>query len=721
MPIVSTVLRRLPSALDDGDPVGGPGAPGLVPGNRPLFDALIERAPVGVFLTDPDGACLYANACLCELTGVPFAQQLGHGWRKVLHHDDRERVAAAWDEATRAGASLAHDQRYVRPDGTIAWVEMTASAVKGEDGRVVGWAGVCVDVTERRLSDDRYRDLVERARDAIYAADATGAFVAVNRAAEEMTGFSSEELLGMSFFDLIAPEDAERAGTALARSFSGEDVRRIELHLVAKDGRKVFAEVMGRVVEEGGHVVGFEGIARDVTEQRMLQEQLTHQAFHDPLTGLPNRALLLDRLGHALAGAERPDAPIAVILLDLDNFKLVNDSLGHDAGDEILRALAPRLVHAAGAGDTVARMGGDEFGLVLETLHDEREAVAVAERIAAALETPFVVGSGTQRITASTGVVVARSGDEPSAILRNADTALYSAKARKKGGFEFFDDSMSRSVRRELELKNALADALERGRLQVYYQPIVALDDGGVLAVEALARWRHPEWGWVQPSEFIPVAERDGLIVRLDRFVFAEAVRQAVRWQEDSPQALPLGVFVNVCAQQLATDDYVDFVRSTLDAAGLSPAGVGMEVTERVFVDEHEGRVAANLAELVGMGIRLSLDDFGTGYSSLASLERFPFAVLKIDRYFIRSIRTPEAIAPISTAVVGLGRALGLTVIAEGVETETQAEYLRCLGCHAAQGYLYARPQPAEGISALLAGGESEEQPVAELAQASGI
>jgi diguanylate cyclase (GGDEF)-like protein/PAS domain S-box-containing protein len=715
------VLRRLLRDPAGRDPVRRLTGPGLAPGNRPLFDALVEHAPVGAFVTDARGACLYANSRLCELTGVPLEQQLGQGWRKALHPDDAERVAAAWAEAERDGASLAHDQRYVRPDGSLAWVEMTASAIKGDDGRVVGWAGVCVDVTKRRQSDDRYRDLVEHARDAIYRADSDGSFVAVNHAAEEMTGFSREELLGMSFFDLIAPEDAERAGAALARSLSGEDVPRIELHVVTKDGRKVLADVMGRVVEEGGLVVGFEGIARDVTEQRRLQEELTHQAFHDPLTGLPNRALFLDRLGHALAGAERPGAPIAVILLDLDNFKLLNDSLGHDAGDEVLGAIGPRLVHATRAGDTVARLGGDEFALVLETLHDEREAAAVAERIATALEEPFVVGNGTQRVTASTGIVIVRSGDDPSTSLRNAETAMYSAKARRKGGFEFFDDTMGRTVLRELELKNALAETLEGERLQVYYQPIVSLDDGGVLGVEALVRWLHPEWGWVQPSEFIPLAEREGLIVSLGRFVFRKAVSQAASWHEDHPDALPLGVFVNVSALQLATDDYVDFVRDSLDAVGLSPARVGIEITERVFVDEREGRVASNLAELAGMGVRLSLDDFGTGYSALASLERFPFAVLKIDRYFIRSIRTPTPSAPISTAIVGLGRALGLTVIAEGVETEVQADYLRRLGCHAAQGYLYARPQPAEAITALVARGGPGDQRPAELAQAAGL
>jgi diguanylate cyclase (GGDEF)-like protein/PAS domain S-box-containing protein len=689
---------------------------GLAPGNRRLFDALIEQAPVGVFVADTRGACLYANPRLCELTGLPLDEQLGYGWRRALHEDDVERVEAGWAEAMRNGANLAHDQRFVRSDGSIAWVEMTASAVTDDGGGVLGWAGVCVDVTEQRLTDDRYRELVENARDAVYTADVEGNFVSVNRAAEDMSGYNRAELLTMSFFDLVAPEDVEHVQAALARSLSGEDERRIEVRLVAKDGRTLLADVTGRLVQEDGRPLRFEGIARDVTERHELQLQLAHQAFHDALTGLPNRALFLDRLGHAIAGATRPGTHVAVVLLDLDNFKLVNDSLGHDVGDELLAAIAPRLQGAARGADTVARLGGDEFAFVIETLRDDRDVVAVAERIAAAFDEPFAVGADAHRITASLGIALARPEDEPSAILRNADTAMYSAKARKRGSFELFDDGMRGRILRELELKNALADALGNGELQVYYQPIVRLDGGATLALEALARWLHPEWGWVQPSEFIPIAESDGLIVQLGRCMLSEAIRQAAVWRRLHPDAFPLGVFVNVSPRQLATHDYAAFVRDALREHGLPPAALGLEITERVFADEHDARIAANLSELTEMGVRLSLDDFGTGYSALASLKRFPFAALKIDRYFVRAITAPDADAPITTAIVSLGAALGLTVIAEGVETEVQAAFLRRLGCDAAQGYLYARPQPAETISERLRRGEQDRRTLQQVA-----
>lgn len=683
------------------DPRGGLAQLGLAPVNQRLFEALVERAPVGMFVTDADGACLFANTSLCELTGVPLERQLGHGWREALHPEDVARVAASWEVAIRRKTDLSHDQRFVHPDGSVAWVEMTAVPIR-EESRVIGWAGVCVDVTARQLSDDRYRDLVEHARDAIFAVDPLGGIVSVNRAAEELTGYSREELLGMGIFDLIVPEDAEAARVTMASSLGGADESHLALSIVARNGQTVCLDITGRLVTENGVPTRWEAIARDVTEQRRLQEQLAHQAFHDPLTGLPNRALLLDRLSNALARAGRTGGPVAVILLDLDDFKLVNDSLGHESGDRLLRQVAGRLPQALRGGDTAARLGGDEFAFVFDRLGDEREVVAVAERILAELQAPFDLGATTQEVTASLGIVVAHPGEAPSTILRNADMAMYSAKASNKGGFEIFDDGMRRRLLRELELKNALAEAIRTEQLQVHYQPIVALDTGRVLAFEALARWRHPKLGWIQPNEFIPVAEANGLIAPLGRIVLAQAARQAALWDRRHPGALPLGVFVNVSPAELATPGYATGLRATLTELHLPPARLGIEVTERTFLDDHDDDIAQNLAQLTAMGVRLSLDDFGTGYASLASLNRFPFATVKIDRYFLRTIGDTADAAPFSNAIVRLGNALGLTVIAEGVETAVQADYLRSVGCHAAQGYLYGRPQPAAAISSEL-------------------
>ena len=675
---------------------------GIAADGEAFVRALAARAPVGVFLADRLGNCLYANDRMRELTGLQLAQMLGTGWREALHPDEAGSILTGWAAAIRGGSAFVQAQRYVRPRGDVVWVEKTVSPIHNAEGDLTGWAGVCVDVTDRHESEKRYHDLVENARDAIYTADPTGRLLSANRAAEEVSGYSREELLGMSLFDLIAPEELERAGELLARALAGFGGETIEMELLAKDGHRIWAEARYRAVGENGQIVRFEGIARETTERHTLQEQLSHQAFHDQLTGLPNRALLVDRLGHALAGAERLGKRVAVMLLDLDNFKLVNDSLGHDVGDSLLGAIAPRLLESVRTGDTVARLGGDEFAFVVESFRDERELADLAKRIVDAFERPFEAGGGVHRVTASLGIAVAHGGETAAGVLRNADTAMYSAKAARRGGFELFDDGMRRRLVRELELRDGLADAIEKEALELYFQPILSLADGGVLALEALVRWPHPEWGWVQPTEFIPVAESDRLIVSLGRFVLGQAIARAADWHACYPGALPLGVFVNVSPTELAAPDFVHFVASTLETHGLASDRLGIEVTERVFIGERDRQAGDSLAALAEMGVRISLDDFGTGYSALASLKRFPFTALKIDRFFIRAIRGPEDEAPISRAIVSLGRSLGLTVIAEGVETAVQAERLRRLGCDAAQGFHFARPQPAAAVAAYL-------------------
>ncbi len=444
-------------------------------------------------------------------------------------------------------------------------------------------------------------------------------------------------------------------------------------------------------------------MVNEKTEQLQDQAlQFRHQAFHDPLTGLPNRALFHDRLGQALTRAERAGSQVAVMLLDLDNFKLVNDSLGHEIGDDVLIAIGSRLSEVIRAGDTVVRLGGDEFAVVVEPFRDEHELVAVAQRILSVFAKPVVVGSRLQPVTASLGIALGKRGDTPEVLLRSADTAMYRAKETRRGSFELFDEVMRSRVLRELEVRNALAEALRHQDLQVYFQPIVSLTTGEVLSIEALVRWLHPQWGWVAPNEFIPLAETDGLIISLGQYVLTETARQAARWRDRYPEAIPLGVFVNVSPRQLAQPNFVASYTHTLHEHGLTPQQLGLEITERVFIDKRDVVIAQNLAELARIGARLSLDDFGTGYSALASLKRFPFTTLKIDRSFIRSIHTPTDTAPISTAIVTVGKALGLTVIAEGVENQVQADYLRQLGCDAAQGFHYLRPQPAKQLTAYL-------------------
>ena len=435
---------------------------------------------------------------------------------------------------------------------------------------------------------------------------------------------------------------------------------------------------------------------------RLLQERLRHLAFHDPLTGLPNRALFFDHVAHALARAERSGRQVAVIMLDLDDFKLLNDSLGHRAGDELLVALSPCLERVLRGGDTVARLGGDEFAFLLEDLDNEQEAVAIAIRISSSIANVQPTSLTGQRVKASLGIALASPDETPESLVRNADTAMYRAKASNRGSWALFDEPTRARVCRDFHLERGLERALDQDELVLHYQPIVSVTDGHMLAVEALLRWRHPDFGWVQPNELIPIAERSGLIIPVGHTVLTQAARQAAAWRNSHAEGLPLGVYVNLSPRELSDPGFIPFLTRTLREQGTLPRDLGIEVTERAILDANDSTLRSNVRSLAKLGVRLSLDDFGTGYSSLAALEQFPFTTVKIDKLFIRAIRDTNSPAPMATAMTALAHSLDLKVIAEGVETQAQAERLRVLGCDAAQGFHFARPKPASHLDDLL-------------------
>jgi diguanylate cyclase (GGDEF)-like protein len=416
---------------------------------------------------------------------------------------------------------------------------------------------------------------------------------------------------------------------------------------------------------------------------------------------MPNRTLLFDRIEQALARSVRNQSAVTVMLLDVDEFKQVNDSQGHAAGDELLVELAARFRAVLREGETIARLGGDEFALVAEGLSGQAETVALAERALSVFSKPFTISGARPEMTASLGIVVAGAEETSENLLRDADTAMYRVKTAGKGGFAFFDIAMREELVQQLTLRRDLAEALRESRFQVHYQPIFGLADNELLAVEALVRWPRGD-GFVPPDSFIPLAEETGLIVPIGRFVLAEAAQQLARWREQNPFALPRGVFVNVSAAELGERSFAPFLAETLREHGLSTSDLALELTERAFIDSGDEAVAWNLDTLATSGVRLVLDDFGTGFSSLSMLERFPLNALKIDRSFIQAINEPGDEAPITKAIVSLGHAMGMGVIAEGVETDTQLDYLRDLDCPAAQGFNLARPQRASAISRLI-------------------
>ncbi|MGH2962934.1 MAG: putative bifunctional diguanylate cyclase/phosphodiesterase [Solirubrobacterales bacterium] len=436
-------------------------------------------------------------------------------------------------------------------------------------------------------------------------------------------------------------------------------------------------------------------------ERRNEEEEAHHRALHDHLTGLPNRTLFEDRLGRALAEQERRGSSVAVIFLDIDYFKLVNDSLGHPAGDELLRAVAPRLKQALRPGDTVARFGGDEFGVLLEDISNERDATRVAERIAIALSPPFVVQEREHFVTASAGIAIGGAGQRPEALIRDADAAMYRAKERGRARYEIFDEVMRLRVAKRLRIENELRSAIDREELRVHYQPVVSLASGRIAGAEALVRWEHPQHGLLAPMEFVPIAEESGLITRVGRWVLEEACRQTVSWHRANPDRGPVEISVNMSARQLGDRELTPVVERVLDATGLDPMCLSLELTEGVLIEETEVMIGA-LCDLRELGVRLVLDDFGTGFSSLASLRRLPFDAIKLDRTFVERLGAERVDNAILSAVVTLAQTLELNVIAEGIETEEQLAIVRSLGCHHVQGFYYSRPVTAPEFGRML-------------------
>ena len=441
-----------------------------------------------------------------------------------------------------------------------------------------------------------------------------------------------------------------------------------------------------------------------VVERTTYERRLSHQALHDPLTALPNRSLLLDRLRHALALSRRSESLTAVLFVDLDRFKTVNDNFGHDSGDQLLLEVAQRLPGALRAGDTFGRLGGDEFVIICEGLSAVEDAMTVAERVIQTLSGAFVLSTGEVFISASVGMAAVRSGDaDAEQLLGDADLAMYRAKERGRGSYVVYDPGMRTRLADRINTENDLRRGMRREELEVFYQPIVDVTAGAVTAVEALVRWRHPERGLLAPSEFVGIAEDTGLILPLGDFVLVEACRQLAEWQRAGMAPPELKMSVNVSIRQLEHVGFVDHVRAALTKAQLEPQSLVLEVTESVLMDDV--MIVRQLAELRELGVRLAIDDFGTGYSSLDRVRRMPVGTLKIDMTFVSELEQSVEGEPLVGAMIAMARQLGLGVVAEGVETQGQLHTLRRLGCESAQGFLFSPPVAAGEFGELLRDG----------------
>jgi diguanylate cyclase (GGDEF)-like protein/PAS domain S-box-containing protein len=629
-------------------------------------------------------------------------------YESITHPDDRRRVR----EAVRSELTLRQrfdvEYRIRHADGGLRWVWERGTGIYDSAGDLVAIEGIIQDITDRKESDRalmeaerRYHDLFENAVEGVFRSSPDGRFLDANPALARIYGFDSPAELIESMRDIrhqlyVDPGRREEFMRLIAARGS---VSSFESQVYRKTGEVIWISENARVVTDADNkVICYEGTVEDITERKAYQAQIEQQANYDTLTGLANRSLLNQRLQHAIASAAGYDARLAVVFVDLDRFKYINDSLGHHVGDELLRTMAERLKRNVRESDTVARLGGDEFVLLIGGHRDPEAVAAVLERMLADIAQPWKSPLGDLNITCSIGVALfPDDGMTADVLLKHADSAMYRAKEKGRNNFQFFTSDLNAIITQRLELESNLRRAIERNQFTLHYQPRIDIRTQRIVAVEALIRWNAETP--VPPSSFIPLAEDIGLIVPIGKWVLKQACAQNKAWQDAGMP--PCMVSVNVSPRQFRQDNFVQSIEEVLRETGLEARYLEIEVTESAAMHDAQQFIAM-LTELKNLGVHISLDDFGTGYSSLNYLKRFPVERLKIDRSFVHDITTDIDDATIVRTIIALGHNLGLKVVAEGVETQEQLEFLRSNGCDELQGYYFAEPVAADELSRRL-------------------
>lgn len=677
---------------------------------------LLEVIPNPIFYKGLDGRYLGFNRAWEQFFSLTRDEWVGKTYREVFTSDQSEEVD---DEDTRvlAGNEIACEVRVHDGKGQVRDMVKHVSRFTSREGAAAGMIGVLTDITDFKqvamaleASEGRFQALTESAMDIVTVLDRDAVIRYQSPSVKHLLGYDTQDMIGKSQFDLIHTDDVERMRAAFAELMeTGKMSRPIEFRVRARDGSWRILESIGKNCLDVPAVQGIIVNTRDVSERRAIQERIQHLAFHDALTGLPNRSLMQDRISQAIARAERAGHKFAVMFIDIDNFKNINDTLGHDAGDDLLCEVARRLTESVRARDTIARQGGDEFIVLLDQLDGHSGATRVAQKVLDAMRAAFSVNGMDQHVSGSIGVAMfPDDGRDAATLLKNADTAMFHGKALGKNTYQFFTSQMNIAVKRRAAMESNLRAAVKKGDFSLVYQPQIDLITGEIVALESLVRWNSEESGTMMPSEFIPLAEETGLINELGEWVLREACRQNKAWQDAG--IIPRRMAVNLSARQLNDKGFIEMLVRTLNDTGIDPSHLELEITESQVMRQGEGSVML-LNEISDMGVHLAVDDFGTGYSSLSYLKRLPIGKLKIDQSFIRDITVDPNDTAIVVAIINMAKSLDLDIIAEGIETVGQLTLLRAKGCAVGQGYYFSVPLPARDLETMLRKKSIFEQP----------
>ncbi len=675
------------------------------------FRAMNDASPLGILIADVRGDCIYTNPVFQRMSGLQLEEALGTTWAQAVHPQDRTRVLEEWRNAMHTPLPFSLELRFLRRDGQIVWGRAHAMAM--HDGeRLRGYILSVEDVTEQQSAKsvleaakealfeekERAQVTLNSIADGVICADVHGYVMYLNRAAERLTGWPLAEAAGRMLDQVFDIVDTKTVLTATPAD--AERPRRSSM-LIRRDGEETpIEDSLSPMHDSAGNVIGSVVVFHDVSETHAMAAKMAHLAQYDFLTDLPNRLLLNDRLTQAISLAQRHQQQLALMFLDLDHFKHINDSLGHAVGDQLLQLVAVRLKACVRSADTLCRQGGDEFVVLLPEIEDAQDAALVAAKMMDAFAQPLIVEGHELDVSLSIGIsIFPEDGRDLDTIVKNADIAMYHAKENGRNNYQFFTPEINARAVQRNALKHSLHRAMDRKEFVLHYQSKIDLETGHLTGVEALLRWHHPEQGFIEPSKFVSVAEDCGLIGPIGQWVLQEACGQVQAWHAAGLPIVP--VSVNISAVEFKNKNFLQNLSNILEDTGLKPEFLELELTESVMLQDIEA-TSSVMQSLKDMGIRLTIDDFGTGYSNLSYLKHFPIDTLKIDQSFVRDVTTDMGDATIVRAILNMARSLKLRAIAEGVETPAHLAFLQALQCDEGQGYYFSRPVRAGAFESML-------------------